>query len=70
MGAPKEIEAKITQKEMDIAASIQGNFDYYGKMANHVKEITGSDNLCLAIEPTLNCVGNGELLKQEYYKKI
>ena len=56
---------------MDIAASIQKvTSTIMAKMANHVKEITGFDNLCLAGGVALNCVGNGELLKQQYYKKI
>lgn len=64
-------ESRITQKEMDIAASIQFvTEEVVMKLANHAKAITGSDNLCMAGGVALNCVANGKILKNHIFKKI
>lgn len=68
---PREREGTLTQKEMDLAASVQQiTEEIMLKLARHAKEVTGSDNLCLAGGVALNCVGNGELLRANIFKDI
>ncbi len=70
-GEPRKPETKITQKHMDIAASIQKvTEEIMVNIANHVREQTGMDHLCLAGGVALNCVGNGKILKQTPFKNI
>jgi carbamoyltransferase len=70
-GPPRKPETKISQKEMDIAASIQKvTEDIMLKMAHHVHKTTGQDNLCLAGGVALNCVGNGKILREGPFKNI
>jgi len=70
-GAARKSESRITQKEMDIAASIQKVIeDAMVKLAKHVRDITGSENLCLAGGVALNCVANGKILKEKLFKNI
>ena len=68
---PREREGTLTQTEMDIAASVQKiTEEVMLKLAKHAKEVTGSDNLCLAGGVALNCVSNGELLRSNIFKDI
>ncbi len=70
-GPPRKPEARLTQREMDLAASVQKvTEDAMLKIARHVHEETGLDNLCLAGGVALNCVGNGRLLREGPFKKI
>lgn len=70
-GFPRQPESKITQKHMDIAASIQSvTEEIMMGMARHVHEVTGKDKLCLAGGVALNCVGNGKILREGPFKKI
>ncbi len=70
-GPARKPESLITQKEMDLAASIQMvTEEVMLKMARHAKELTKSDNLCLAGGVALNCVGNGKLLREGIFKNI
>ena len=70
-GLARKPETKITQKEMDIAASIQGvTEEIMLKMACHAHKVTGEDNLCLAGGVALNCVGNGRILRESPFKEI
>jgi carbamoyltransferase len=70
-GMARKPESRITQKEMDIAASIQKVIEgVMIKLARHVREITGSENLCLAGGVALNCVANGKILKEKLFKNI
>ncbi|TDA69587.1 hypothetical protein E0765_00385 [Sulfuricurvum sp. IAE1] len=70
-GPPRKAESQLTQKEMDLAASIQVvTEEILIAMARHAKKITGSDNLCLAGGVALNCVANGKLLKENIFKNI
>jgi carbamoyltransferase len=70
-GVARKPESRITQKEMDIAASIQKTTEEVMiKLAKHVKVLTGSENLCLAGGVTLNCVANGKILKEKIFKNI
>ncbi|MDC0125565.1 carbamoyltransferase [Candidatus Pelagibacter sp.] len=68
---PREKEAIITQKDMDIAASVQNVTEKVMlKMASHAKDLTNSTNLCMSGGVALNCVGNGKILKSGLFKNI
>ena len=68
---PRKPETKITQKYMDIAASIQSvTEDIMIKMVSHIHKVTGQDKLCLAGGVALNCVGNGRILREGPFKDI
>jgi carbamoyltransferase len=71
-GGPARIpESKITQREMDIACSIQKVTELVViKMARYAKELTGAEFLCMAGGVALNCVANGRLLKEKIFKDI
>jgi carbamoyltransferase len=70
-GPPRPPEGLITQREMDIAASIQKvTEDVMLKAARHVHAQTGSKNLCLAGGVALNCVGNGRILREGPFDNI
>jgi carbamoyltransferase len=70
-GPPRRAEAPITEREMDIAASIQKvTEDAMLKAAQHVHKLTGSRNLCLAGGVALNCVGNGRILREGPFEDI
>ena len=70
-GEPRQPETSITQKEMDIAASIQKvTEEVIIKMADNISKTTGQENLCLAGGVALNCVANGKLLKGKYFKNL
>ena len=70
-GPPRKPESEITQREMDIAASIQSvTEEAVLRMVSHVHKETQSANLCLAGGVTLNCVANGRILREGPFKKI
>jgi carbamoyltransferase len=70
-GPCRKPESRITQREMDIAASIQRvTEEVVLRMGSHVHKITGKDKLCLAGGVALNCVANGRLLREGPFKKI
>jgi carbamoyltransferase len=70
-GPPRKPETEITQREMDIAASIQVvTEDVVMKMAQHVHKETGRKNLCLAGGVALNCVANGRILREGPFENI
>ena len=63
-GPPRVPESNLTQKEMDIARSIQDvTEEIVFRLGRHIYKETGSKNLCLAGGVALNCVANGKLLK-------
>ena len=63
-GPPRQPEAPVTEREMDIAASIQAvTEEAMLRVARHVYAQTGMRNLCLAGGVALNCVGNGRVLR-------
>ena len=65
----RKSESQLTQKEMDIAASLQEvTEEIMVKMARHIRQITGMKNLCLSGGVALNCVGNGKILKEKFLK--
>lgn len=70
-GPPRQPEAPLTQREMDLAASIQVvTEEIMLRMARHVHQQTGMENLCLAGGVALNCVGNGRLLREGPFKRL
>jgi len=71
-GSPaREPEGELTQKEMDIARSIQWvTEEVVLRLAKTVHKETGMDYLCLAGGVALNCVSNGRLLREGPFKGI
>jgi len=70
-GEPRKPETKLTQKEMDIARSVQEvTEEVMLRMAKHVRKETGQKNLCLAGGVALNCVANGKLLRENIFENI
>jgi len=70
-GQPRKPESQITQREMDLARSIQeATEEIMLRMARFVKKVTKQENLCLGGGVALNCVGNGKILKEKIFKKI
>ena len=70
-GAPRKPESLLTQRELDLARSVQDvTEEIMTRMARHVKNITGEENLCLAGGVALNCVANGKLLRSGMFKDI
>ncbi len=70
-GPPRVPETKITQREMDLARSVQSvTEEIVLRMARTVHRATGLDNLCLAGGVALNCVANGRLLREGPFKEL
>src|SRR6185503_7689300 len=70
-GPPRKPEAPVTQREMDLAASVQVvTEEIMLRMAQHVQRETGQKNLCLAGGVALNCVGNGRLLREGPFERL
>ena len=70
-GPPRASESPITQREMDLAASIQAvTEEIMVKIARYAHELTGLDNLCLAGGVALNCVGNGKVLRDGPFENL
>jgi carbamoyltransferase len=70
-GPPREKESPLTQREMDIARSIQEvTEDIMLKIARRIKEVTGQKYLCLAGGVALNCVSNGKILREGLFDDI
>ena len=70
-GPPRVSETNLTQKEMDLARSVQVvTEEVMLRMARTAHQMTGSENLCLAGGVALNCVGNGRLLREGPFKNL
>jgi carbamoyltransferase len=70
-GPPRKPESKLTQRDMDLARSIQSVTEEVTlRMVRHVSRCTGMKNLCLAGGVALNCVGNGRILREGPFEKI
>jgi carbamoyltransferase len=68
---PRDPESPLTQREMDIAASIQAvTEEAVLRMARHVHAKTGQRNLCLAGGVALNCVANGRVLREGPFERL
>ena len=70
-GPSRKPESKITQREMDIACSIQEvTEEIMLRMTRHVYKETNMKNLVLAGGVALNCVGNGRILREGPFDDI
>ena len=70
-GPPRKSESKISQKEMDIAASIQKvTEDIVILMSRNIAKQTGMKYLCMAGGVALNCVANGKLNSEKIFEKL
>jgi len=70
-GPPRRPESPLTQRDMDLAASIQVvTEEVVLKMARQVSRETGMANLCLAGGVALNCVANGRIVRERLFDNI
>jgi carbamoyltransferase len=70
-GEPRSAETRLTQRELDLAASIQQvTEEIVIGMARGAARATGQKNLCLAGGVALNCVANGKLLREGVFERI
>jgi carbamoyltransferase len=70
-GPPREPESRLTQKEMDLAASVQVvTEDVMLKLAARAHALTGKRRLCLAGGVALNCVANGRILREGPFEEL
>ena len=70
-GPPRKPEARLTQREMDLAASIQAvTEEVVLRLTRSIAAETGLRNLCLAGGVALNCVANGKVLRDGRFKDL
>lgn len=70
-GPPRKPETRLTQRDMDLARSIQEvTEEVMLRLGRTVRRETGMDYLCLAGGVALNCVGNGRLLREGPFRGI
>ncbi len=70
-GPPRKPETFLTQREMDLARSIQEvTEEVMLRMARHIQQETRQKNLCLAGGVALNCVANGKVLREGIFDRI
>lgn len=70
-GPPRRPESELTQREMDLAASVQSvTEEAILRMARYAREQTGLDALCLAGGVALNCVANGKILREKIFRDL
>lgn len=70
-GPPRQAESRITQKEMDLARSIQViTEEVMLKMTQYAHQETGMKKLCMAGGVALNCVANGRVLREVPFEDI
>jgi carbamoyltransferase len=68
---PRTSESEISQREMDIAKSIQEvTEEIVLRLARTVQKELNTDYLCLAGGVALNCVANGRILREANFKDI
>lgn len=68
---PRRAEAELTQREMDLAASVQAvTEEIMLRLTRELARSTGIENLCLAGGVALNCVANGKVLRDGAFKRI
>jgi carbamoyltransferase len=68
---PREPESKLTQRDMDLARSIQDvTEEVMLRLSRTLHQETGQKNLCLAGGVALNCVGNGRILREGPYDQM
>jgi carbamoyltransferase len=70
-GPPRDAKELLTQKHMDLAASIQAvTEEVMLRLTRSTAEETGAKNLCLAGGVALNCVANGKVLRDGRFERI
>ena len=70
-GPPRRAESPLTEREMDMAASIQVVTEQIMlRMARHLHALTGLKHLCLAGGVALNCVANGRILREGPFEEV
>jgi len=70
-GPARKPESPLTQREMDLAASIQAvTEEAMLRTTRHVHELTGQKNLVLAGGVALNCVANGRILRETPFERL
>lgn len=70
-GPPRTPESALTQKQMDLARSVQEvTEEVMLRMARHVRRETGERHLCLAGGVALNCVANGKILRERIFDDV
>jgi len=70
-GPARKAEDKLTQREMDLTASVQAVLEEVVlKLTRAIAKTTGQKNLCLAGGVALNCVANGEILRDGAFENI
>ena len=70
-GPPRKPESKLTQRDMDLARSIQEvTEEVMLRLVRNLHRETGAENLCLAGGVALNCVGNGRILREGPFKGL
>ncbi|MGF1613939.1 MAG: carbamoyltransferase [Gammaproteobacteria bacterium] len=70
-GPPRLPESPVTQREMDLAASVQRvTEEVIARLARTAHRELGTDSLCLAGGVALNCVANGRLMREGLFQDI
>jgi carbamoyltransferase len=70
-GPPRKPESKLTQREMDLARSVQVvTEEIMLRCVRHIHKETGEKYLCLAGGVALNCVGNGRILRESPFDDL
>ena len=70
-GPPRKPESEVTQRQMDLAASVQAvTEEIMLRMSHHLHAKTGLENLVLAGGVALNCVGNGRILRESPFDQL
>lgn len=70
-GPPRKPEARLTQREMDLAASVQSaTEEIMLRITRDLAKTYDISNLCMAGGVALNCVANGKILRDRHFKRI
>jgi carbamoyltransferase len=70
-GPPRKPESPLSQREMDLASSIQQvTEEVMLRLTRALHAETGAKNLCLAGGVALNCVANGRVMREGPYEKL
>jgi carbamoyltransferase len=70
-GPPRQPEAQLEQRHMDLAASIQQvTEEAMLRMAREAHRLTGEKHLVLAGGVALNCVANGRILREGPFEDV
>src|SRR5262245_53818617 len=70
-GPPRKPESPLTQREMDLARSVQDvTEEVMIRLSRTLHRETGAEDLCLAGGVALNCVGNGRVLREGPFRRL